>query len=349
VQTVDDLPETQQIGTPRVKILVIGASQGIGLEVSKAAAKSGHHVRAMARRVKEIGDIDKRIEPFAGDALKPDDVHRALEGIEVVVQALGVPPSLGLILRPVTLFSSATRILLPAMKSAGVGKLVCVTGFGAGDSEAAISFLQRLPFKALLQNAYTDKSRQEELIVASELDWLIVRPGVLINSPATGRYKILTTPNTWRNGIVARADVADFIVSRINAGKNPSSFDTHFETRRSCQIWCTWRRRQNEASERCRYPRGALRWKCAPKGCSDPRQFPLYALELPHVHPCSVHPRDRLCTGAAIVPVLNTRVANLQNTTTSDVCTATISHLSGNGGNAASDPSPSSFFRGGPP
>jgi uncharacterized protein YbjT (DUF2867 family) len=199
------------------KILVIGASQGIGLAVCAAAARSGHNVRAMSRRGTASADNAKLIEPFVGDALKPGDISRALEGIDVVVQALGVPPSLDLILRPVTLFSSATRVLLPAMKTAGVQKLVCVTGFGAGDSNAAINVFQRLPFKALLQNAYNDKSVQEELIVASDLDWLIVRPGVLTNFAASGSYQVLTAPNTWRNGIIARADVADFIIKRISA------------------------------------------------------------------------------------------------------------------------------------
>jgi uncharacterized protein YbjT (DUF2867 family) len=199
-----------------VKILVIGASQGIGLAVCNAAARNGHTVRAMSRRGAASAHQAERIQPFAGDALKPDDVRRALEGMDVVVQALGVPPSLDLILRPVTLFSSATRVLLPAMEAAGVRKLVCVTGFGAGDSNAAINILQRLPFKALLQNAYNDKSIQEQLIVASDLDWLIVRPGVLTNFPASGNYQVLTAPNTWRNGIISRADVADFIVKRVS-------------------------------------------------------------------------------------------------------------------------------------
>lgn len=137
----------------------------------------------------------------------------------MVVPALRVPPSLALIFQPVTLFSAATRVLLAAMKTGGVRKLVCVTGFGAGDSDAAIHPLQRLPFKALLQNAYNDKTIQEDLIVASDLDWLIVRPGVLTNSATSGRYRVLTEPNTWRNGIVSRADVADFIVDRIGSDR----------------------------------------------------------------------------------------------------------------------------------
>jgi putative NADH-flavin reductase len=134
------------------------------------------------------------------------------------VQALGVPPALDFLLKPVTLFSEAARVLLREMKQAGVRKLVAVTGFGAGDSRSAINILQRLAFNVIFKNAYDDKSIQEALIAKSDLDWLIVRPGVLMNGPMSGKYTVLTRPNEWRNGIVARADVADFIVKRIEAG-----------------------------------------------------------------------------------------------------------------------------------
>jgi hypothetical protein len=56
-----------------------------------------------------------------------------------------MPASFDLITRLFTLFSQATRVLLPAMTAAGVKKLFSVAGFGAGDSNASISLLQRLP------------------------------------------------------------------------------------------------------------------------------------------------------------------------------------------------------------
>ena len=99
-----------------------------------------------------------------------------LNGIEVVLQTLGV--SVGDLFRPVTLFSHATRVLVNAMESRGVKRLICVTGFGAGDSYASISFLQLVPFRLVFGRAYDDKSVQERLIKQSSLDWTIVRPGV---------------------------------------------------------------------------------------------------------------------------------------------------------------------------
>jgi putative NADH-flavin reductase len=117
----------------------------------------------------------------------------------------------------VTLFSKATQVLIPEMQKASVKKLVTVTGFGAGDSNASINLLQRLPFNLLLGRAYDDKSIQERLIEQSDLDWLIVRPGVLTNGPACGKYQVLYEQNAWRNGIVSRADVADFIVTQLRS------------------------------------------------------------------------------------------------------------------------------------
>lgn len=174
-------------------------------------------MRAMSRSGSKPTGIEGRCELFKGDALNNSDVERALEGVDIVVQALGVPPSLDLITKPVTLFSRATAVLLQEMQRAGVKRLVAVTGFGAGDSNANINIIQRLPFKLLLGRAYDDKSVQERLIEQSDLDWLIVRPGVLTNGRASRKYRVLGEANEWRNGIVSRADVADFIVEQLAA------------------------------------------------------------------------------------------------------------------------------------
>jgi putative NADH-flavin reductase len=90
-----------------------------------------------------------------------------------------------------------------------------VTGFGAGDSRANISCWQRLQFQIFLGRAYENKSLQESLIKKSGLDWTIVRPGVLTDGPRTGRYKILSEASQWRNGIISRSDVAEFLVRQI--------------------------------------------------------------------------------------------------------------------------------------
>ena len=195
-------------------VLVIGASKGIGLETVKAALAAGHRVRAFARSAADIALSDPGLERFTGNALDAADIAPALEEIDVVVQALGVPTTK--LLGPVSLFSEATNRLVPAMERAGVRRIIAVTGFGTGDSRAAIGLLQRVPFRLVFGRAYDDKDAQEMRIRKSGLDWTFVRPGVLTPGAATGRYKILTEPGTWRNGLIARADVAHFIVGQID-------------------------------------------------------------------------------------------------------------------------------------
>ena len=200
-----------------MRVLIIGASKGIGLETTRQALKAGHAVRALARSAPAIALSDPNLEKVQGDALKAKDVEAALTGIDVVIQTLGV--GFGDLFRPVRLFSDATRVLIRAMKAQGVKRLISVTGFGAGDSRASIGPLQRLPFQIVFGRAYDDKSVQERLIKESALDWTIARPGVLIGGPRTGRYKVLAEPSQWRNGIIARADVADFLVQQIEDGR----------------------------------------------------------------------------------------------------------------------------------
>lgn len=195
-------------------VLVLGASKGIGLETAKAALAAGHDVRAFARSAATMDLSAPNLERFAGDARDPGDVSKALDGIDVVVQALGVPARD--LLGPVRLFSDATNVLVPAMERAGVTRLIAVTGFGAGDSRDAIGLLQRLPFRLVFGRAYDDKDAQEMRIRRSGLAWTVVRPGVLTGGAATGRYEVLTAPSSWRNGLIARADVAGYIVGQID-------------------------------------------------------------------------------------------------------------------------------------
>ena len=196
-----------------MRVLIIGASKGIGLETTRQALDAGYDVRALARSASAIAVSNPSLEKMPGDALKTEDVEAALVGVDVVIQTLGV--GLGDLFRPVHLFSDTTRVLIAAMGSQVVKRLICVTGFGAGDSRASISCLQRLPFQIVFGRAYDDKSLQEQLIKESELDWTIARPGVLTNGPRTGRYRILSEATQWRNGIISRADVAEFLVRQI--------------------------------------------------------------------------------------------------------------------------------------
>ncbi|MBE09376.1 MAG: epimerase [Rhodospirillaceae bacterium] len=197
-------------------VLVMGGSRGIGLETVKTLLQKGYHVTLFSRGASKVNLTNPNLRLLAGDALNEADVNSAIEANDAVVQTLGVPANLRLITGPISLFSSATKILITAMENKNTRRLLTVTGFGAGDSYQAINCLQSLPFNIVFGNAYRDKSIQEGLIKNSKLDWTLIRPGILTNQRFKSSCRVRLNPSEWRNGIVSRAAVADFIASAID-------------------------------------------------------------------------------------------------------------------------------------
>jgi putative NADH-flavin reductase len=118
------------------------------------------------------------------------------------------------------MFSQSTRILVDAMKIAGVKRLIAVTGLGAGNSRGHGGLLyDAVVFPLLLKRVYDDKDVQEWIIRSFGLDWTIVWPGLLTNRPATGQYRVVTSANDRRFGTISRADVADFLVRQTDDRK----------------------------------------------------------------------------------------------------------------------------------
>jgi putative NADH-flavin reductase len=169
----------------------------------------------MARSARRIPVDHPKLEKMAGDALQVTTVKRALTGVDVVIQSLGVAAAPEIIFKPTRLFSAATRVLVTAMEEAQIKRLICVTGFGAGDSRGYGGFFYNVAFHLLVGRIYDDKDVQERIVRRSKLDWMIARPVILTNGPKTNAYRALVDARDWACGFISRADVADFLVKQL--------------------------------------------------------------------------------------------------------------------------------------
>lgn len=68
----------------------------------------------------------------------------------------------------------------------------------------------------LLRKVYADKDRQEAIVRASGLDWVLVRPAVLNDRPTRHSVRALTELAGFHGGSVARADVAGFVLDQVH-------------------------------------------------------------------------------------------------------------------------------------
>src|SRR3954449_6736998 len=118
------------------RVLVIGGSRGIGLEVVRRAVRSGYAVRALARSADRIPGSWPNLDRRIGSAIDADGIAAALPGVDAVVMTLGVRFGPETLLGPVRLFSAATRTVVPAMERAG--------SFGAGDSRSAVGCVESI-------------------------------------------------------------------------------------------------------------------------------------------------------------------------------------------------------------
>jgi NAD(P)-dependent dehydrogenase (short-subunit alcohol dehydrogenase family) len=60
------------------RVLIIGASKGIGLDTTRQALEAGHHVRAFARSADRISLSSSKLEKMPADALESKDVEAGL-------------------------------------------------------------------------------------------------------------------------------------------------------------------------------------------------------------------------------------------------------------------------------
>lgn len=206
-----------------MKIAVIGASAGVGLEVVKQLIAAGDSVTTLSRRIDSIPD-SPQVTKVQGSALNETDVRRTIEGADAVLVTLGT----GLSTKATGLYPNASQALLKVLaNSPNKPPVIVLTGFGAGNSWNYNSLLMKLMFNLLLKEVYAEKTRMEQLISGGYPNSMFVRPGRLTKGARTERYRVTTDlDRSTRIGKISRKDVAHFMVEQARRptylGKYPA-------------------------------------------------------------------------------------------------------------------------------
>jgi len=199
-----------------MNVLIIGASRGVGFEVLKLALDYNHLVTALVRYPEKLSVEHDKLRLEKGDILDVGSISRVMKDQDVVCCTIGINPTF----KEVTVFSEGIKNLIQEMKKASVKRLICATGIGAGDSKGHGGFLYDKfinPF--ILGRIYEDKDRQESIIKASDIEWIIVRPGFLTNGKLTKDYKVFIDLKRVTAGKISRKDVAHFIINQFESNE----------------------------------------------------------------------------------------------------------------------------------
>jgi putative NADH-flavin reductase len=197
-----------------MRLLVLGASGGVGSKLVQRAVAHGHHVTAQTRDPARL-DEKAGVSVIVGSPTDEAFLKRHVAGHDAVVLATGIDGT-----GKTTLFSQSAGAVIAAMRAAGVRRLVAITGIGAGETRGHGGWLyNRVIFPLFTRNRYADKDRQEAMIERTDLDWTIVRPAPFAARAGGGRWTVVTDiPPGLQLRSITRAEVAGFILDCVEDG-----------------------------------------------------------------------------------------------------------------------------------
>ena len=194
-----------------MNIAIIGASAGIGLQTVIRGLNRNHSITSLSRSEIEIEE-KKSLKMILGDATNKADLLNSIQNADAIIVTLGARKNM----KSTTLFSDFAKLIVEIHTENKIEiPLIFVTGFGAGESKNYVPWLVKMFLKYLLKDVYADKTKMEEIITNSDMNWTVVRPGRLLDNGLTEKYRI---ENTLFKGIniggINRADVADFLIKQ---------------------------------------------------------------------------------------------------------------------------------------
>ncbi len=192
-----------------MKLVVLGATGGVGLEVVKQAIERGHSVTAFVRAPERLEPFREQITIVQGNLLNSDELERALEGHDAALSAIGPrdPKANG------RLLESFATALASAMLHSSIRRVIVVSvAFLFKDVIIPPAYLFG---RLLFPHHVADASAMENIIMKSGLDWTILRPPQFTDKPRTGKYRVREGRLPRFGFTISRADVADYMIRAV--------------------------------------------------------------------------------------------------------------------------------------
>jgi uncharacterized protein YbjT (DUF2867 family) len=184
-----------------VRLFQIGAAGGVGRRLAKLLSDRGDQVTGMHRRPEQADVIAASgAAPVTGDLIADtvDALAAKLRGHDAVVFSAGAH---GAGRDKTTLIDGkGLEKTVDAAAQAGVSRFVLVSVFPEAERDKQVS--------EGFEHYMRVKKTADVYLTHTDLDWLIVRPGLLRDDPGTGR---VTVGLAIEYGDVHRDDVAAFI------------------------------------------------------------------------------------------------------------------------------------------
>lgn len=205
-----------------MNIVIFGANGATGHILTKQALASGHVVTAVTRHPEAFPLQHERLRVLRGDVFDLSAVEQAVAGQDAVLSTLGVPFSR----KPIAVYSEGMARIVQAMNRCGVRRLVCVSSSATDpqirylDSGGGFIFekvLKPIVINTIGRTTYKDMERMETLVMNSQLDWVIVRPSGLFETPSVTNYQMAEAHINKQ--YTSRADLADCMLQQLTSDR----------------------------------------------------------------------------------------------------------------------------------
>jgi putative NADH-flavin reductase len=194
-----------------MKLVVLGATGGTGLELVRQAIERGHSVTALVRSQDRLRALRDRITVKQGDLLNPAGLEEVIKGHDAVLSGCG--PRVPVSKAAAHLLQEFAVALTSAMVHAGVRRVVVESvAFLFRDSILPPAYLLG---RLLFPGTVADASAMERIFGESDLDWTMVRPPELTDKPYTGKYRVREGHLPRFGFKISRADLADFMIQLV--------------------------------------------------------------------------------------------------------------------------------------